>query len=60
MSVPVIDLHVLAQINRSAAFNAWAGFEVADAEPGRSAETEASAVLVATGETIFVPAGGER
>jgi uncharacterized protein (TIGR00369 family) len=29
-----VDLHALTQINGTAAFNAWAGFEVTDAEPG--------------------------
>lgn len=35
MTVPVVDLSLLRQMNGTAAFNRWAGFEVTHAELGR-------------------------
>jgi uncharacterized protein (TIGR00369 family) len=34
MTRPTVDLPLLQAVNRTAAFNQWAGFEVTEAEPG--------------------------
>ena len=35
MTVPAVDLSLLRQVNATAPFNQWAGFQVTQAEPGR-------------------------